>query len=191
MAGVASPMLRRTASGGMRFLLGLLVGGIAAGLVLSVPLYLFGTAVDSIAPLRERLMILALILALLAAADLARRTPHVSRQVPERFIWTLPPGFLGVVWGFDLGLLFTTRKTTSLIWATLAGVILFWPAMAAAALVSIGVIATLSIAAWSLTDRSRHSVGFEHQRLPRLAQQTSGILMLALLIPTFPQLWHM
>jgi hypothetical protein len=190
MAGVASPMLRRTPSGGRRFLLGLLVGGIAAGILLSVPVYLIGIAIDSVVPIKERLMILAAILVILATADLIRRTPHVLRQVPERFIWDLPPGFLGIVWGFDLGLLITTRKTTSLIWVAVVGVVLFWPAMAAVVLVSITVVATLAIAAWSFTDRNRNSLGIEHQRLPGLAQQGSGILILALLMTTVLQIWH-
>src|ERR1700686_2031587 len=169
MAGVASPMLRRTPSGGRRFLLGLLVGGIAAGILLSVPAYLIGIAVVSIVPIKERLAILAAILAILAIADLIRRTPHVLRQVPEGFIWNLPPGFLGIVWGYDLGLLVTTRKTTSLVWVAVAGVVLLLPAMAAVVLVSIAVVATLAIGAWSFTDRNRNSLGFNHQRFPRLA----------------------
>ena len=190
MAGVASPMLRRTPSGGRRFLLGLLVGGIAAGILLSVPAYLIGIAVVSIVPIKERLAILAAILAILAIADLIRRTPHVLRQVPEGFIWNLPPGFLGIVWGFDLGLLVTTRKTTSLVWVAVAGGVLLLPAMAAVVLVSIAVVATLAIGAWSFTDRNRNSLGIEHQRLPRLAQQGSGILILALLMTMALQVWH-
>ena len=115
MAGVAGPMMRRTRAGAARFLAGLTVGGIAGGLVLSLPVYLLGSALTSVMPLTGRVLLLAAICAVLAWADLRHRTPHVWRQVPQGLVRTLPPGSLGVVWGFDLGLLFTTQKTTSLI----------------------------------------------------------------------------
>src|SRR6266542_1523735 len=111
MAGVASPMLRRTRSGASRFLIGLVAGGAAAGLLLSLPAYLIGTVLHDAVPMRARIVILAVLLAILAIADLTRRTPHVWRQVPQDLVWKLPPGSLGVAWGFDLGLLFTTQKT--------------------------------------------------------------------------------
>jgi hypothetical protein len=49
------------------------------------------------------------------------------------------------VWGFDLALLFTTQKTTSLIWASLAGLVLLQPTLAAVALISISVTSTVLV----------------------------------------------
>ena len=184
MAGVASPMLRRTRSGGARFLVGLLGGGIAAGLLLSVPAYLIGTVIQSLVPTRQRIIVLAGILAILAIADLLRRTPYLQRQVPQGFIWKLPPGFLGVAWGFDLGLLFTTQKVTSLIWVAIAGVVLLGPSMAAVLLVSIAVVASLAIAVWSVLDQNRLSFVNDHKQMHELVQRGSGVLILILAITT-------
>jgi hypothetical protein len=69
-------------------------------------------------------MLVVLVL-MLGVADLLNRTPHVWRQVPQRFARELNdyPGRLGFVWAVDLGLIVTTQKTTSLLWIGLAGAI--------------------------------------------------------------------
>src|SRR5215212_10467653 len=115
MAGVAGPMLRRSRSAATRFLIGLAIGGVAAGLLLALPTYVLGSVVRGLLPEQGRLMVLAAVCGLFALADLASRTPHVWRQVPQRLQDVLPPGALGAAWGFDLGLLVTTQKTTSLL----------------------------------------------------------------------------
>src|SRR5262245_38308325 len=134
MAGVAGPMLHYKRWHGARFLVALAVGGMLAGLVLSVPVYLVGELLDRLVPLPVRLLALAVLGAALALADLRNRTPHIWRQVPQRLANRLPPGTLGLVWGFDLGLLFTTQKTVSLLWLSIGALLLLHPAAAAWAL---------------------------------------------------------
>src|SRR5579875_1935508 len=136
MAGVAGPMLRRDRAQGSRFLLGLLAGGMAASAGLAVLVYAAGTPISSLVPPRYRALLAALLIAGFGLADLTGRTPHVWRQVPQRLVRVLPPGRLGLVWGFDLSLLFTTQKTTSLAWAALTGLLLLAPSGALVALLA-------------------------------------------------------
>ncbi|MCQ0019727.1 hypothetical protein [Actinomadura madurae] len=58
----------------------------------------------------------------------------------------LRPGFLGVVWGFDLGLLVTTQKAASLVWAGVAAVVLLDPRAAAPVMVGLALLSNLSVA---------------------------------------------
>src|ERR1022692_1131729 len=131
MAGVAGPMFRTSRSAGARFLAGLLAGEVAAAALIAVPFFVTGEAIKTVLAAPTRLWAVAVICALLGAADLANRTPRVQRQVPETLIRRLPPAALGLAWGFDLGLLFTTQKAVSLIWAAIAAIVLLDPAMAA------------------------------------------------------------
>jgi hypothetical protein len=151
MAGVAGPMLQRDKAQGSRFFLGLLTGGLAASAVLAMLVYAVGTPISSLAPLRYRAVLAALVIAGFGIADLAGRTPHVWRQVPQRFVRTLPPGRLGLVWGFDLSLLVTTQKTTSLAWAALTGLLLLAPSAALPALLAMTLAGTAAVAVRSGT----------------------------------------
>ncbi|MCP9954256.1 hypothetical protein [Actinomadura madurae] len=74
------------------------------------------------------------------------RTPHAWRQVPQVLVHRLRPGFLGVVWGFDLGLLVTTQKAASLVWAGVAAVVLLDPRAAAPVMVGLALLSNLSVA---------------------------------------------
>src|SRR5262245_31420094 len=116
MAGVAGPMLRQSRRAGARLLAGLAIGGALGGLALAAALFLAGRLLGAVMPGTLRLLLLAVAAAAFGLADLADRTPHVSRQVPKVLLGRLPAGTLGLVWGFDLGLLFTTQKTVSLLW---------------------------------------------------------------------------
>ena len=158
MAGVAGPMLQRSRASGARFLTGLAVGGITAGLVLAVPLYLAGRLAGRVTPESARMVLLVGLAFVLALADLTGRTPHVWRQVPQRLVRSLPSGTLGLTWGFDLGLLVTTQKTSSLLWLSIAAVTLLDPGLAPGALVAFSLVATagvlaLSMTAWAVTMR--------------------------------------
>ena len=190
MAGVAGPMLRRSRSSGTRFLLGLAAGGAAAGVLLSLPAFLVGSALDAVAPERVRLLVLAGLLAALAAADLLHRTPHLMRQVPERLVWKLPPGSLGLAWGFDIGLLFTTQKTTSLIWAAIGATVLLGPTWSAPVLVSVALAASLAIALWSAGGWVDRIVRHERYReWLGWARRAAGVAMAALCVATILQTW--
>src|SRR5688572_4570703 len=117
MVGVSNPIMRRDRRAGWRFVVGFGVGLTAAAALLTGPLLLLSAAVRPV-PQPVRLVGLLVLVALLAVADLLNRTPHVWRQVPQRFARDLDhqPGRLGLVWAIDLGLLVTTQKTTSLLW---------------------------------------------------------------------------
>lgn len=191
MAGVAGPMLRSHREGAIRFLLGLFVGGIVGGAVLAIPVYLVGTAVQQGLPEQWRLWLLAAVTAGFGVADLANRTPHVWRQVPQRFIHALPPGKLGLAWGADLALLVTTQKVVSFLWVTVAAVILLQPATAVPVLLLIAVLASLPIAVWSLHGvRLRDSIGpWDRVGLPR-TRLASGVIILALSLITAVDAWQ-
>lgn len=195
MAGVAGPMLRRRGGrhgrgAGTRLLVGLLVGELAAGILLAVPAFLLGTGLRAALPLQARLGVVAALCVLFAGADLANRTPQLQRQVPESLIWRLPTGTLGLAWGFDLGLLFTTQKAVSLIWVAIAATVLLSPTAAAVVLIGTPALAGLTVIALSL---ARPPGGY---RLAiwgpgmRLARRGSGVVIAALGVLTAVQAWH-
>jgi hypothetical protein len=190
MAGVAGPMLRSRRGAGTRLLAGLLTGELAAGAVLAVPAFLLGTALRAALPLQARLCTVAALCMLFAAADLANRTPQVQRQVPESLIWQLPPGTLGLAWGFDLGLLVTTQKAVSLIWAAITATVLVSPATAAIVLIATPVIAGTTVIVLSVP---QHPGGYRlasWRRRLRLARHGSGAVLTALGVLTAVQAWH-
>jgi Na+/citrate or Na+/malate symporter len=180
MAGVAGPMLRDSRWEGVRFLIGLAVGGITAGLVLAIPVYLIGSLLRDVLSAPGRLALLALVVAALAIVDLLDRTPHISRQVPQRLARTLPAGTLGLVWGFDLGLLFTTQKTVSLIWAAIAAAILLAPVSAPGLLVAVAFTASAMVSFWSLSRYATITEGRTNRSWVRRARWVSGAAMLLL-----------
>src|SRR5262245_11224398 len=113
MVGVVGPMLRRSPGEAHNFILGYALGYLAGGTVLVTVAYSVGRFLDAVLPQGFRIVALALILVVLGVLDLIDRTPHPMRQVPQRHARNISPGWRGVVWAFDLALLFTTRKTTS------------------------------------------------------------------------------
>ena len=151
MAWVAGPMRQRSRADGARFLTGLALGGVLAGLVLSVPVYLVGQLAVRYLPAPVRVGSLVVLALAFGVADLTGRTPHVWRQVPQKLVRTLPPGTLGLTWGFALGLLVTTQKTSSLLWLSIAAVTLLHPALAPGVLVGLSLVATLGIVVLTMT----------------------------------------
>lgn len=127
MVGVVGPMLRRSPGEAYNFILGYAVGYLAGGTVLVTVAYGVGQLLRAVVPHGPRVVALILVLVVLGALDLADRTPQAKRQVPQRHARNISPGWRGVVWAFDLALLFTTRKTTSLVWAALATLVLLDP----------------------------------------------------------------
>lgn len=181
MAGVAGPLISRDVSGGVRFLMGLFIGGAFGGAVLAIPAYAMSLVLGFAINRRLGLILLAVGCMLLGAADLAGRTPHVWRQVPQGYVHRLQPGGLGLVWGVDLGLLFTTQKVVSLIWAALLATILLSPDLTVILLVSTGGLSGLTAAAWLMFRGKATSPmsGWNRIWIMR-TRQASGITLLAL-----------
>jgi len=187
MAGVAGPMLQRDRAHGSRFLAGLLAGGLAASAGLAALVYAAGTPISSLVPPRYRALLAALVIAGFGLADLAGRTPHVWRQVPQRLVRVLPPGRLGLVWGFDLSLLFTTQKTTSLAWAALTGLLLLAPSGALVALLAMTLAGTAAVTVRSATwGRGTGNSAVGDRRRPWFLpmRRSAGIALLLLAVLT-------
>jgi hypothetical protein len=189
MAGVAGPMLDDRPMHGTRFLVGLTLGGLSAGLMVGTVAFLLGTLVEAILPERWRLAVLAAICLILAVLDVRGRTPHLWRQVPQKLVRSLPPGFLGVVWGFDIGLLFTTQKVSSLLWATLAAAILLAPAQAPWILLGVALLSSITMTLMSVARRSdvrTHGTRGDRRWLMSL-RTLSGLTLVAVTIETLAQ----
>jgi len=186
MAGVAGPMLRRSTAQGTRFLFGLLVGELLASSLLAVAAYLVGTVVAFVAPLPIREVLTAVIVLGLGVADLINRTPHIWRQVPQGYVRTMPPGRLGLVWGFDLGLLFTTQKSTSLTWVALAAVTLLAPSASWVVLGTMAIvgIATVTVRSVRWSRRPPALAGDMSQPWFAVMRKVAGVGLLALAVVT-------
>jgi hypothetical protein len=164
MAGVAGPMLRHDRAGAVRFLLGLLIGGLAGSLVLAVAVYLLGLLTVEVLPEPVRVVMFGLVVVVFGVVDLTLRTPHVQRQVPQSLVRTMKPGMLGVVWGLDLAMLFTTQKTTSMVWVALAGLVLVAPGLAPVVLACTWTAAWLAMVYLTIRRPTLSAIGEE--RLP-------------------------
>jgi len=174
---------------GARFLLGLLVGEVAAGALLGVPAFLLSEGLREALPTPARLWAVAATCAVFGLADLANRTPRVARQVPEALIERLQPGILGLAWGFDLGLLFTTQKAVSLIWTALAAAILLDPPLAAGLTIGISVVTATAVAVQSLW-RPAPGGPMAWKAKLRYARLGSGAALLAFFVLTAVQAWN-
>jgi hypothetical protein len=189
MAGVAGPMLRSSRGAGARLLAGLLAGELAAGTLLAVPAFLLGEGLRAALPQSARLWAVAAVCVLFGVADLAGRTPRVQRQVPESLIWRLRPGTLGLAWGFDLGLLFSTQKAVSLIWVAIAATVLLDPAVAAGVIIGTAVVTGMTVTALSVWRRPGSDRLSRWGASLRQARQGSGVVILALFVLTAVQAW--
>jgi hypothetical protein len=144
-------MWRRRPRDAVAFLTGLAAGEVLAALVVSLVVATAGNALQATMSHQIRVVLFAVLATALGVADIAGKTPHVWRQVPQQLFWRLPPGPLGLVWGFDLGLLVTTQKVVSLIWVAVIGVALLEPGSAPWLLILMAVIACVSVAVLSRT----------------------------------------
>lgn len=187
MAGVAGPMYVRDRHGGLRFIAGLLIGESASSLVVAAVVFTLGQFVrHQVAAFSA--VGLAAVITVLGVSDLLGRTPQLSRQVPQRLIHRLPAGRLGLVWGLDLGLLVTTRKTTSLTWIVLL-IALVRPAPsmfvvpATMALVSVA-ITWVRARRWRSDDLIRNPVRYRlwFRTLTRLIGLASAVVGMMILV---------
>lgn len=154
MVGVSGPLLADSARDGTRFLIGLTLAGVAGSAMLATAGVTLSLALQHALPPTGRLFALAGVAVLFGLADLADRTPQLFRQVPQRLVRELSPGMLGSVWGFDLGLIVTTKKVTSLGWLAIAGAILVRPGLVPLCVISIGLTTSLSVVLWSTRIRN-------------------------------------
>ncbi|MEU4645721.1 hypothetical protein [Micromonospora sp. NPDC023814] len=148
--------------------------------MLSVLLYLVGSVLEKLVVEEWRFVVVVAFTVLFGILDLFNRTPHIWRQVPQRLVRTLPAGTLGVVWGIDLGLLFTTQKTTSLVWLAAIGVVFLAPGSAPLVLVGMAVTVTLLVTLWSLTRAAAEIEGRSDRVWVSRARRASGAMMLLL-----------
>lgn len=145
MVGVSDPLWRDNRRHGLLFIGGFAAGSVAAMAVMSMPLLLLTELAGAIDPAIRAVALTSLLLGL-GVADLLNRTPHIWRQVPQRFARTLQPGQLGFIWALDLGLLVTTQKTTSLLWIGLGGLILAgFPVPVVLAVMTISTVFTVGV----------------------------------------------
>lgn len=161
MAGVSGPMMRDR-RGGTAFLAGLFAGELAGAAVVGLAAYLIGSVLAAGLGPEVRVVIVGAAGLGLAAADLAGKTPQVRRQVPQRMARSgLPPMVLGGTWGFDLGLLFTTKKAASLGWFALVAATVLEPRYAPLATVVMASSGVVAILVWSvMVGRPRRGRGW-------------------------------
>ncbi len=120
MVGVASPMLIRSPWQGLRFVLALTAGTFLAAAVVASVVSILSMALSPVGTEGQRTWAAAIVVAVLGILDVLGKTPHVHRQTPKPLYGVLrSKSLLGLVWGFDIGLLVTTIKKTSLLWAGL------------------------------------------------------------------------
>lgn len=150
MAGVSGPMMRDR-RGGSAFLVGLFTGELVSAAVLGIAAYLLGTALAAGLSLEIRAIIVGVAGLALALADLLGKTPQIRRQVPQRMARSgLSPAVLGGTWGFDLGLLFTTKKAASLGWFALVAATVLAPGLAPLVTVLMASSGVVAILVWSI-----------------------------------------
>jgi hypothetical protein len=181
MVGVSGPMLAGSAAAGTRFLLGLTAGSLGGSAVLASAGVVAGLSLAHVGlTFGFRRGALVALAAALGIADMANRTPQIWRQVPQRLVRELPPGVLGAVWGFDLGLVVTTKKVTSLWWLAIIGLILVKPWLLVVAVPAGAFVTALSISSWSLQVKDNTLCLRKRQRawITQL-RMTSGVLILA------------
>jgi hypothetical protein len=179
MAGVSSPM-RRVPARWRQFAVGLVLGGATGGLATGLSILVLGSVLAKVGRHLTDSLLLGLV-AVLGVADVLDRTPHIGRQVPQRFVSLLPPGQLGFVWGTDLGLVWTTQKTTSGLWVAFAGLAVVKPLAAPVAVVMLSIVS--SSAALILGRVAAHKgrvPSLEYLAQGRRARRIVGVLELAM-----------
>jgi hypothetical protein len=180
MTGVAGPMFRSRPRDGRRLLAGLTVGTVVGGFLFSLPLSLGGKLVASVLSDAARGWCVVAVLVCFGLLDLANRTPHAWRQVPQASLHSLTPGILGLTWGVDLGLLVTTQKSTSLSWAGIVGIALLdWRlvpiVVCGVMLVYCGTLLVVSLSEWKPV--LRHGSRID-RLISRSVRVSAGLAML-------------
>lgn len=178
MAGVARPMIRSRPADGRRFIAGLGFGYLTGLTIISMAILTIAAGVDAAIPREPREVVLTALLLLMLCTDVLNRTLFVNRQVPQRFARQLAPGVRGLIWGTDLGLLISTQKTSSGLWAAIAiGILGPWPSLTLPVMLSGGAVYVLGVTVMSLTGAD--IVGFEFGKVARPILRTAIACVLA------------
>jgi len=186
MTGVASPMLRYAPARAAAFLLGLTGGALAAAVVIGLVVYAIGLPLTLLASRSVRTIGLVVVICGLATADLLGRTPHVWRQVPQVLIRRLPTSLLGLVWGLDMGLLFTTQKVVSLLWGALAAALLLDPKAGFQIMLTAGALSSITIVLWTVGGGrgTTHYGTRQERKWFRFMRTMSGVILLGMAAST-------
>ena len=185
-------MVRYAPARAAQFLLGLTGGALVAAVVVGLAVYGVGVPLSLLASRSVRTIALVILICGLAAADLLDRTPHVWRQVPQVLIRRgLPDGLLGLVWGVDMGLLFTTQKVVSLLWGALAAALLLDPMAGFTMMLTAAALSSTSIMLWTLGGgRGITRYGTRQERKwSRHMRTVSGLILLAMAAMTAVQVY--
>jgi hypothetical protein len=185
-------MLADSSAAGTRFLLGLTAGSLAGSVVLAAAGVTAGLGLADVGmTLGFRRAALIAVAIALGGADVTNRTPQLARQVPQRLVRELAPGALGAVWGFDLGLVVTTKKVTSLWWLAIIGLILVQPQLLVVAVPAGVFVTAFSISSWSLRVKDNTLCLMKRQRAwVTQLRMASGVLMLGTAILFFADAVH-
>jgi hypothetical protein len=119
---------------------------------------------------------------MLAALEVTGRVPQLHRQVPVGLFGQLPPGMLGIAWGLDLGLMITTKKTTSIAWAALLGSALLAPDAAPAVTEAFAISSALLISIRAVSGGwKKWRRPDDHSHLRALSRPAATAVLLSLL----------
>ncbi len=147
MVGVSSPMFLYRRGDAARFFVGHFIGLALAATGLALVLYPIAQGLAAAATLATRTLLAGVLCVTLGLFDVLDKTPQSWRQTPQRYVRTLRPLGLGFVYGIDVGLLVSTQKVTSLLWAAIVGVTLVSPELLLAVLY--GVVAVLGLSVFT------------------------------------------
>ncbi|MEU8251357.1 hypothetical protein [Nonomuraea sp. NPDC048916] len=181
MVGVAGPLSRRSPGAARRFIAGYSLGLLVGGTVIALFAAAVAEGLGSALPIRWRELAAGALLVGVGVADVLNRTPHVMRQVPQDYARALEPGWRGLIWGVDLGLLFTTQKTTSLIWGALVATMFLNPSAAPVFLVGMVVASVVGTALGTALNHVPGRAFLSGERMfIRTVRILSGIVLICL-----------
>lgn len=116
MIGVSNPTSDHTIRKWIDFLAGYAIGSALSSVLIIALVTALHLIIEQLIPRDIRYFAASLIAVLLATMDARGRTLCRRRQTPQRLSYSLSQGWLGVVYGIDVGSFVTTYKVTSMIW---------------------------------------------------------------------------
>jgi|GEM_PF-6281912 len=160
MVGVIGPLVQRErrVRGWIGSLLSFSTGAVAGGATMGALLGALGAAAQDVADRRTLGVLVGAIGCVLLLADLGvlhLRTPMLRRQTCSTWYRERGPRTAWILWGFDLGLGFSTIRLGSLYWLAALFVVAFVPPAAApfaVACYGLGLALALAVAA------ARHAI---------------------------------